>query len=173
MTSIVSTGCRTAKGRCSKWPGPSLLRALNITGISKWAATSSVINFMSSQHSVTNLSWNISGGWGIPECAEYRLKADEPARKVICRSAKVHPWVGALLLFIIHYNDNNACFHGIWILQSASTSFSAFLPHKGAGGRSEGNHRALEATEADLETRVGWVPTGSHSLIIAEKWKRR
>lgn len=123
MTSIVSTGCRTAKGRCSQWPGPSLLRALNITGISKWAATSSVINFMSSQHSVTNSSWNIGCGWGIPDGAGYRHKADEPARKVVGLSAKVHPWAGALLLMIINYNDNNTCFYGIWISQSAATSF--------------------------------------------------
>lgn len=122
MTSIVSTGCRTAQGRCSPWPRPSLLRALNITGISKWAATSSVINLTRSQHSVTNPSWNIGCGWRIPDSAGYGHKADEPASRVICLSAKVHPWAGALLLLIINANDNNPCFYGIWILQSASTS---------------------------------------------------
>ena len=92
MTSIVFTGCRTVKGHCSRWPRPSLLRALNITGISKWATTSRVINFMSSRHSVTNPSWNTGCGWGIPECAASGHKADEPARKVACLSAQVHPW---------------------------------------------------------------------------------
>ena len=123
VTSIVSTGCRTAQGRGSKWPRPSLWRALNITGISKWAATSHVINFMGSQHGVTNPSWNIGCGWGIPECAGPGHKADAPARNVICLSAKVHPWVETLLLLLTHYNDNKTRFYGIWILQSTSTLF--------------------------------------------------
>lgn len=123
VTSIVSTGCRTAQGRGSKWPRPSLWRALNITGISKWAATSRVINFMGSQHGVTNPSWNIGCGWGIPECAGPGRKADEPARNVICLSAKVHPRVETLLLLLTHYDDKKTRFYGIWILQSTSTLF--------------------------------------------------